>query len=85
MTLEDLRQINNEPVKFLYFKMDDVGISVWVIHSVDSNALGYINDWMTSHNKEDDLALIDWMKIADVGEYYSHRLGYVVRVKAGTP
>lgn len=40
-----------------------------------------LRSWMEDDCSQEDNELVAWMETADVGEYYYHRLGVMVRVK----
>ncbi len=47
------------------------------------HSLECLSGWLSKDCLESDLALVDWMNKAQVGEYYEHRLGTVIRLKGG--
>jgi hypothetical protein len=64
---------------FTYFESTEGGIEVYESIMVTSD-LNFLNSWMNEECKQADKALVTWMETAQVGQMYSHRLGYLVRM-----
>lgn len=64
---------------FVYFESQEGGMGV--ISATESCDLDGLYGWMREDCEKQDTALVEWMKIAEVGEMYDHRLGYLVRLK----
>lgn len=65
--------------RFLYIEETDGGMAPIVVGS--ASELNGLCGWMHESCKADDMALINWMNTAEIGEYYEHRLGIMVRLK----
>ena len=65
--------------KFIYFEDTEGGIDLHIINS--PSQLQVLRGWMSPETEEDDTNLAEFVGIAEVGEVYMHRLGYLVRVK----
>ena len=66
---------------FMYFENQEGGMDYFkVSNSMD---LARLSGWMKERfqNNTEDVALVDWMEDAEVGDYAEHRLGVMVRVK----
>jgi len=64
--------------RFLYAESTDGGMSSQIVSDAESlNLYG----WMDESCKEEDEALVEWLKTADVGEFKDHRLGVMIRLK----
>ncbi|MBV6514303.1 MAG: hypothetical protein FMNOHCHN_03909 [Ignavibacteriaceae bacterium] len=69
---------------FMYFQDCEGGMQAFdVFHETDLESL---NGWMSdAFCKADDFLLLEWMKTAEIGEIYGHRLGIIVRLKDKKP
>jgi hypothetical protein len=63
---------------FIYFEEYDGGM--YLNEGSSPESFGLIG-WMRGDCVKDDTELMQWAENADVGDYFSHRLGYAVRVK----
>lgn len=64
---------------FLYIEEQDGGMDVHVVTACRD--LQHLYGWMGDRTQLEDMALIDWMFMAEVGDVQHHRLGIIVRVK----
>lgn len=64
---------------FMYFESEEGGMTNFEVKCIKD--LRQLRGWWTNDCLEDDIKLIKWMDEADVGEYYEHRLGVIVRLK----
>jgi len=64
--------------QFLYCEATEGGLTTHLLHP-DSYMPLY--GWMTHGCKKYDRALLRWMARAEVGDYYNHRLGVMIRIK----
>jgi hypothetical protein len=63
---------------FLYFESTEGGMETHEF--TDKKDFPCLLGWMREPCKNSDMKLLSWMETCEVGEYYSHRLGYAVRV-----
>lgn len=69
----------------MYFEDCESGMQAFdVFHETD---LEFLTGWMSDSyfNIADDFGLLDWMKGAEIGDIYGHRLGIIVRLKDKQP
>lgn len=66
---------------FIYFEVEDGGINKFDVF--DQTDLEHLYGWMKPQygSNIDDTLLLNWMESAEIGEYFDHRLGYLVRMK----
>ena len=64
---------------FIYCATTDGGMEDFKIKS--SKELIVLYGWMNKICRHDDNLLIEWMEVAEVGDYFEHRLGLIFRVK----
>ena len=64
---------------FIYCESTEGGMDTWMVHSPQD--LKTLYGWMSKGCRKDDENLVSWMEIAEIGDYYNHRLGVMVRVK----
>lgn len=64
---------------FLYCETTEGGMHMQIVHS--QKDLATLCGWMDKWCRLVDEALVSWMETAEVGDYYDHRLGVMVRVK----
>lgn len=65
--------------RFMYFENTDGGTNWFAVYSEDD--LRSLYGWKDSHCKRQDQELLDWMGLAEIGDFFAHRLGVLVRVK----
>jgi hypothetical protein len=72
-----------ESKQFMYFESQDGGMDEFMVSSEQD--LQHLCGWMKTAGTfdclHDDQKMVDWMKVADVGEVHFHRLGCLVRLK----
>lgn len=67
--------------RFAYFQ---IGVGDGEPHIVsDLGDLSYLYKWMSAECRDRDMSLFEWADTASVGEFISHRLGTLVRLKDG--
>ena len=64
---------------FVYFEDQQGGVGFYDITSIADFTSLY--GWMCDDCKSGDIEMVKWMENAEVGTMYSHRLGYLVRLK----
>lgn len=66
---------------FVYFEVEDGGVHKFDVFNPTD--LEHLYCWMKPQygSNVDDTLLLNWMESAEVGEYFDHRLGYLVRLK----
>lgn len=69
---------------FIYFEDCEGGMQAFdVFHETDLKSLA---GWMSDNFcMADDFGLLDWMKDAEIGDIYGHRLGIIARLKDKQP
>ena len=67
--------------KFMYFQSTEGGMDAYEIDTAEDFGVGNLYGWMKEQNGADDTAMTVWMTTAEIGEFYEHRLGYLVRIK----
>jgi hypothetical protein len=65
--------------KFMYFEVQEGGMDTWMVEDLCS--FNRLYGWMQRGCKANDSAMVKWMNAAQVGEYFEHRLGVLVRLK----
>ena len=66
--------------QFMY--CEDTGATGMDRHIIEGSAdMDFLAGWGDVDCEEEDLALCDFLRAAEVGEYYEHRLGVCVRLK----
>lgn len=65
--------------RFLYCEETYGGMNSFEFSDV--NELSCLYGWGTDFCKDYDTALILWIDSCEIGEYFNHRLGIVVRLK----
>lgn len=69
--------------QFMYFENQDGGMDTFMVSSEQD--FHHLYRWMktagTFDCSQDDQEMVDWMKVADIGEVHFHRLGCLVRLK----
>lgn len=64
---------------FLYCEATDGGMIDFIVQSPKD--LRGVFGWMDENVRDDDEALVAWMEQAEVGQYYDHRAGIMVRLR----
>jgi hypothetical protein len=84
--ITDLRAALEEQIQskqFMYFESQDGGMDEFMVSSEQD--LQHLCGWMKTAGTfdclHDDQKMVDWMKVADIGEVHFHRLGCLVRLK----
>lgn len=65
--------------QFVYFQNTEGGMDTSFF--VAAGELADLRGWMTPSCRADDTRLVAWLETAEVGDYFTHRLGDVVRLK----
>jgi hypothetical protein len=67
--------------QFAYFEQQEGGMGFYVVSEPDE--LSFLRGWMLDKwgCASEDTALVEWMQTAEIGDYYDHRLGVIVRLK----
>lgn len=65
--------------RWLYCKNTEGGLEYQIV--VAPQDLIHLYGWMTPSCRTDDMALLNWMRTAVVGDYTHHRLGIMVRLQ----
>lgn len=66
---------------FIYFENCEGGMTEHHLYD-PSPAPDFLYRWMGDRScKAEDTALLNWMVIAEIGDYKPHRLGTMVRIK----
>lgn len=65
--------------RFLYCEATEGGMDQWEFFT--SDGLIGLHGWMDRDCRSYDEDLVAWLDTAEIGEYYEHRLGVVVRLK----
>ena len=67
---------------FVYCKDADGGFDAHLYSFEEGAEIDLIlYGWMSDSCKEQDTALVEWMKSCDIGEFFYHRMGMCFRVK----
>lgn len=81
--LRDALKEQIECKQFMYFENQDGGMDTFMVSSEQD--FHHLYRWMktagTFDCSQDDQEMVDWMKVADIGEVHFHRLGCLVRLK----
>lgn len=65
--------------QFMYFESIEGGMVSYAVST--GRDLSGLYGWMSKGCEADDQGLLNWMESANVGEFYEHRLGTLVRLK----
>jgi hypothetical protein len=68
---------------FIYFQETDGGMTEIPMTIADD--LKSLYGWMSQGCKEKDTRLLKWFESAEIGDYMTHRMGTIVRVKPPIP
>lgn len=68
----------------MYFESEDGGMDVHEgITGPDYFTQRRLYGWMNDDVRAEDMALLEWMETAEVGDHHYHRLGVMVRLRDG--
>lgn len=65
--------------QFMYFESEEGGMANHDISTAQD--LAFLYGWMRDDCRAKDQELLEWMNSAEVGGYFDHRLGVLVRLK----
>jgi hypothetical protein len=63
----------------MYFESEEGGMATHDISAAQD--LSFLYGWMCDACRAEDQELLYWMDSAEVGGYFNHRLGVLVRLK----
>ena len=64
---------------FMYCESEEGGMQQHFAQNFEG--LKHLLGWMNKDCLKEDMALRRWMEVAEVGEFYDHRLGVCVRIR----
>ena len=65
--------------QYLYFESQEGGMDMFSFS--DASNLIRLVGWKQPLCKNEDDKLCLWLETAEIGDYFVHRLGYVIRIK----
>jgi hypothetical protein len=71
------------PKQFMYFENQEGGMNTFMVSSEQDlhRLYGWMKTDCTFDCSHEDQEMVDWMRVAEIGDVRSHRLGYLVCIK----
>lgn len=82
-TLRAALKEQSAPKQFMYFENQEGGMDTFMVSSEQDlhRLYGWMKTDCTFDCSHEDQEMVDWMRVAEIGDVHSHRLGYLVCIK----